>query len=93
MRITDLVWDDANVRHLWAAHQVTPDDVEEIIFGIDGEPARFRVVRDGVNYKISGETGGGRLLLVVGTFAHDGRFRAFAARDMGDLEKRTYRKR
>ncbi len=74
MRIAELFRNDANVDHLWAAHRVTPDEVEEIVFGTDGEPAVFRALRDGDNYKIFGETGGGRLLLMVGSFLRDGRF-------------------
>jgi len=93
MRIAELFWSHENVEHLWAAHRVTPDDIEEIIFGIDGEPVAYRALRDGDNHKIFGETGGGRLLLVVGTFLRDGRFRVFAARDMDDNEKRAYRRR
>ena len=93
MRITRLFWDDNNVEHLWAAHRVTPDEVEEIIFGADGEPASYRVIRDGGNYTIFGETGGGRLLIMVGEFLRDGRFRAFAAREMNQSEKRAYRAR
>lgn len=93
MRIAELFWNETNVDHLWAAHRVTPDEVEEIIFGIDGEPAIYRVSRDGDNYVLFGETGGGRLLLVVGEFVRDRRFRVFAARDMDAAEKRAYRTR
>lgn len=93
MRIAELFWNDGNVDHLWASHRVTPDEVEEVVFGIDGEPAVYRVLRDGHNYKIFGETGGGRLLLMVGSFLPDGRFRVFAARDMDEREKRAYRVR
>ena len=93
MRIAELFWNDANVNHLWAAHGVTPDEIEEIIFGIEGEPTVYRVLRDGDKYKIFGETGAGRLLLIVGSFLRDGRFRVFAARDMETMEKRAYRAR
>lgn len=93
MRIARLFWDDNNVEHLWAAHRVTPDEAEEIIFGVDGEPASYRVLRDGGNYTIFGETGGGRLLIMVGEFLRDGRFRVFAAREMNQSEKRAYRTR
>jgi uncharacterized DUF497 family protein len=93
MRIAELFWNDDNVDHLWSAHRVTPDEIEEVVFGIDGEPSAYRLLRDGDNYKIFGKTGGGRLLLMVGTFLLDRRFRVFAARDMDDDEKRAYRTR
>jgi hypothetical protein len=92
--IATLHWDDDgnNVQHLWQAHQVTPDEVEEIIFGIDGEDASYRMRREGAGYLIFGETGGGRLLKMYGEFVHDGCFRVYAAQDMNEIEKRKYRK-
>lgn len=90
MRIDALYWDDNNIRHLWKRH-VSPDDVEEIVFGTDGERARFLAKREGDAYKIYGETGGGRLLKMVGEFLPDGRFRIFHAMDMNDVERRKYR--
>jgi uncharacterized DUF497 family protein len=93
MRIKRLFWDDNNVDHLWAAHQVSPAEVEEIVFGIDGVGPRYDIVRDGGNYEIYGQTGGGRLLLMVGTPVGGGRIRIFAARDMDEREKRAFRKR
>ena len=93
MRITRLIWDDNNVDHLWAAHQVSPTEVEEIIFGVDGDGPRYDIFRDGGNYELYGQTGGGRLLLIVGALVGDGRMRIFAARDMDTHEKRAFRKR
>jgi uncharacterized DUF497 family protein len=93
MRIAELFWNENNVEHLWAAHRVTPDEIEEIVFGVDGEPATYRLVRDGDHYKLFGETGSGRLLIAVGEYLGDRRFRVFAARDMNDAEKRAYRTR
>ena len=93
MRITELFWNDNNVEHLWASHRVTPDEIEEIVFGVDGERASYRIVRDGHNYVVFGETGGGRLLVAVGESFGSGLFRVFAARDMNESEKRAYRTR
>jgi uncharacterized DUF497 family protein len=87
-----LYWDDKNTEHLWESHCVTTDDVEEILFGIDGEDATYRMFRDGEFFEIFGEAGNGRRLLLAGEFIEDGRFRVFAARDMDDAEKRRYRK-
>jgi uncharacterized DUF497 family protein len=92
MRIDELHWTDDNVGHLWAAHRITPDEIEEIIFGVDGEAAVYRLRRDGPFYIISGETGSGRLVKIVGEFLGEGIFRVFAARDMKPQELRTYRK-
>ncbi len=91
MRIKKLYWENANVEHLWVAHQVTVDEIEEIVFGIDGECAAYHIRRDGEFYVIAGETGGGRLLIVVGEFLEEGFFRVFGARDMKTREARSYR--
>jgi len=72
---------------------VTPDEIEEVLFGVDGEEAVYREIRDGDCLKIYGETGSGRLLKLVGEFMQDGRFRVFAAQDMDNKEKRAYRNR
>ena len=48
--------------------------------------------RDGDFLKVYGETGSERLLKVVGEFADNGQFRVFAAQDMDEAEKRTFRK-
>lgn len=87
-----LYWDDNNEGHLWESHRVSPDEVDEAIFGCDGEDAVIRVFRDADNYKIFGETGNGRLLKMVGHFREDGQFRVFHAMDMDTDEKRLYRK-
>lgn len=90
-RIRKLFWDDNNVEHLWQSHGVTPDEVEEIVIGLDDEDPIFRVRRDGDYYVIYGETGSGRLLKMVGEFMELDVFRVFAARDMDGAEKRSYR--
>jgi hypothetical protein len=33
---SELFWNENNVGHLWSAHRVNPEDVEEIVFGIPG---------------------------------------------------------
>ncbi len=93
LRIDDLFWNDENVGHLWDAHQVTPDEVEEVLFGADGEAPSYRVRRDGAFHVVYGETGSGRLLILVGELLEERRFRPFAARDMAPNERRNYRKR
>jgi hypothetical protein len=91
--VEPLYWDDNNRNHLWQSHRVTPDEVEEVLFGVDGDEAVYRQLRDGDYLKVYGETGSGRLLKLVGEFMKDGRFRVFAAQDMDDKEKRAFRKR
>ncbi len=90
--IADLCWDDTSESHLWRAHQVTLDEVEEAIFGVPGEEPTYRIVRNGNFHLVFGETGSGRLLTIVGEFMEGGRFRPFGARNMDDREKRRYRR-
>jgi hypothetical protein len=44
-----LYWDDDdnNINHLRDRHQVSTDEIEELIFGIDGEEPSFVMTRDG----------------------------------------------
>ena len=86
-----LYWDDENVEHLWQSHQVTPDEVEEILFGVDHEEPVYPVKRDGDYYRIYGETGGGRLLKMVAEHMENGQWRVFGAMDMSDKERRSFR--
>ena len=88
-----LYWDDNNVEHLWQSHRVTPDEVSELLFGVDGETASYYQLRDSDYLKVYGQTGAARLLKLVGEFTACGRFRVFAAQDMDAKEKRAFRKR
>ena len=93
MRSERLYWDDANVEHLWQAHQVTPDEAEEALIGFEGEEPTYLKARDGDYYALLGRTGGGRLLSMVGEYLDDGRLYIFSARDMNEREKRRFRGR
>lgn len=90
--IADLYWDHASEAHLWQAHHVTPDEVEEVVFGVPGEEPTYRMIRDGDFYLVFGETGSGRLLTIVGEFIEGNRFRPFGARDMDRAEKHRFRR-
>jgi uncharacterized DUF497 family protein len=93
LRVAKLLWNDANEAHLWASHQVTPIEVDEIIFGFDEEAPNYDIRRDGSNYVALGETGDGRLLVIALEPISPGFFRPFAARDMESQERRSYRNR
>lgn len=71
---------------------MTPDEVEEVLFGLEGEEPNYRIRRvDDERYSIFGETGSGRLLIMIGEKMGNGQFRVFGARDMDKDEKRKYR--
>lgn len=95
-----LYWDDDdnNINHLWVSHQVTPDDIEEMLFGSDGEPPQYIPLREGKGYVILGRTPDGRLLTLYGEFVtganYEGyRFRPIGCRDMERKEKQKFKQR
>lgn len=49
---------------MWASHGVLSSEVDEAVFGVDGEGPDYLDERDGSNYIIYGSTGDGRLLLI-----------------------------
>jgi hypothetical protein len=65
LHIDRLLWSSVNTGHLLASHHVTIDDVEDALFGVDGEEPDYRHLRDGSNYVVYGETGEGRLLVIA----------------------------
>jgi hypothetical protein len=67
-------------------------EVEDILYGIGGEPPDYRIRRDGAYHVISGQTGSGRYLRIVGEFLADMSFRPFGAREMTSTELSAYRK-
>ncbi len=87
MLISDLEWDDDNVGHI-ALHEVTPDEVEDVCFGV------HIGTREGdQRYVLSGQTSAGRYLNVVVERIGKGLFRPITAFEMNDVYKRSYRRR
>lgn len=68
-----------------------PEEVEEALFGVEGEAATYRIRRDGIYYVVYGETGSGRLLKMAAELLQNGQCRVFAAQDMSRREKRSFR--
>ncbi len=87
-----LYWDENNEEHLWQSHQVTPDEVEEVLFGLEGEEPTYLLRRDGDYYKVYGEARNGRLLKMVAERMDNGQWRVFAAKAMDPQETRKFRK-
>jgi uncharacterized protein len=86
--VREIRWTDKAEDHI-AAHHVTPDEVEQIVF------ARPRLVlrgREGTEY-VFGTTDAGRYLLVVLAESIDGRGYVVTARDMTDAERQAFRRK
>jgi uncharacterized DUF497 family protein len=79
-------WDEGNIEHV-ARHQLSPGEVEEVF------DARYVVLRgrDG-RYVVLGQTVTGRYLFVV-VENWSGIGRVVTARDMGNSERRLYKRK
>lgn len=86
--VREIRWTDKAEDHI-AAHNITPDEVEQIVY------TRPRLVlrgREGTEY-VFGTTDAGRHLLVVLTESIDGRGYVVTARDMTDAERQAFRRK
>jgi len=85
--IRELEWDDNNTEHI-AQHSVSPDEVEDVCFGLHiNFPSRDK------RYVLYGQTSAGRYLKVVLKRLYGARFRPITAFEMTHEEKSHYRKR
>jgi uncharacterized DUF497 family protein len=84
----EILWTDESVDHI-AKHNVTPDEVEEVLYGRPRLPLQGR---DDTRLEF-GQTYSGRYLLVV--TARSGRDQRYivTARDMTDGERQQFRKK
>ena len=85
MRIKRLKWDKRNIFHI-AHHGITVKDVEDVCSG----KHIARKAKD--RYLIYGEIEAGRHIFIALEKTGDS-FRPITARDMGESEKRIYKKR
>ncbi|TET42158.1 MAG: hypothetical protein E3J66_04085 [Dehalococcoidia bacterium] len=87
MKIEELEWDDQNIEHI-AKHEVTPQEVEDVCFGLH---ISQRVGER--RHVLSGQSSAGKYLNVVVERLGGQRFRPITAFEMSDNYKRTYKKR
>ncbi len=84
--VREIRWSDESEEHIWARHQVTPAEVEQIV---NTRPRLTKTGRAGVDL-VYGTTDAGRYLLVVLAEAVDGRDYVVTARDMDSPERRNF---
>ncbi|MDP3063821.1 MAG: hypothetical protein Q8O40_11530 [Chloroflexota bacterium] len=87
MQISELEWDDDNIEHV-ARHSVTPQEIEEVCFGVHVSRREGRQ-----RYILSGQSHAGRYLNVVVERLNKGLFRPITAFEMSESYKRRYGKR
>ena len=88
MYIAGFEWNDWNIEHISAGHNVTPQEVEEACFN---QPITRRS-KDGL-YIVYGLTDAGRYLFIVIRYKAEGRVYVITARPMTKNEQKYYRKR
>jgi uncharacterized DUF497 family protein len=90
MKIDQLIWPQDRIEHI-ARHGVTPEEVEQVCFGLS---LVRRAKSEGQNpvYYVQGQTIAGRYLLCVVIQFADGNGYPVTARQMTAKEKRLFRK-
>jgi uncharacterized DUF497 family protein len=91
MRLYDVIWKVRFIEKISGKHNVTPDEVEEILFG----KSHFRRAQKGHIkgedlYTAYGQTAGGRYLIVFFVRKEQTAALPISARDMNDSEQRYY---
>lgn len=89
MRIHEIIWPTDRVEHI-AAHNITPDEFEEVCFG---QALVLRAKSTGKNpvYHVLGQTASGVYLLCIVVRFPDGKGFPVTARVMTPKEERRYR--
>ena len=93
MKIKGLIWFDEIIEKLARKHNVSQNEVREVL---ENDP-HFRFVekghRSGGNgYSCMGQTESGRYLIVFFIYKKDGRIIILSARDMTPAERKKYAK-
>jgi uncharacterized DUF497 family protein len=91
MRLYDVIWKVRFIEKIGLKHNVTPDEVEEILFG----KSHFRRAQKGHIkgedlYTAYGRTAGGRYLIVFFIRKEQTAALPISAREMNDSERRYY---
>ena len=94
MRIDDIIWLPQTIDKLAWKHHVTPEEVEEVLFG---NPLYRRVQRGHIPgedlYAALGRTDAGRYLIVFFIYKPARKALILSARDMEEKERRQYERR
>ena len=91
--IEEFEWDDANLDHLRARHQVEPEEAEEVLLGEGRRIRKGRLKKGETYYEAMGATVDGRYLFVVFQMKGKGRLRVASARPMSRAERKWYERK
>ena len=91
MRIVDIIWLPQVIDKLSWKHEVTPEEVDQVLFG---DPIYRKVQRGHVPgedlYAALGQTDAGRYLIVFFIYKATREALILSARDMNNQERRRY---
>ncbi len=87
IKIKGLNWNQWREEHI-SRHGVLPDEVEEVVFG-----KHYDVKTKQGRYRLIGQTGSGRYLVIIIEPADYGWFDPITARDAAKNEKKLYLKK
>lgn len=91
MRIQSLIWREDIIDKLHRKHNVTPDEVEQVL---EGKPRFLRIERGKVDgedlYNVLGRTASGRYLSVFFIYKQSRQALIVTAREMNRKERRYY---
>ena len=94
MRIVDIIWLPHVIDKLASKHRVTPEEVDEVLFG---RPLYRKVQKGHVPgedvYAALGRTQAGRYLIVIFVYKQTREALVLSARDMDRKERRQYDRR
>jgi hypothetical protein len=94
MRIVDIIWLPHVIDKLATKHRVTPEEVDDILFG---RPLYRKVQKGHVPgedvYAALGRTEAGRYLIVIFVYKQTREALVLSARDMDRKERRQYERR
>ncbi|NOT55561.1 MAG: BrnT family toxin [Deltaproteobacteria bacterium] len=94
MEVQSIIWLDVFVEKIWRKHHVHMEEVEEVLYG---SPRIRRVARGDVAgedvYSATGQTTGGRYLIIFFVLKVGARALVISARDIKPKERRQYVKK
>ena len=85
MRIVRLEWDDFNIEHIIGKHWITPEEIEDVCFGV-----HYACTAKYKRKAIYGQASSGKYILVIVVRIYGSVFRPITARNMTVSERRKY---
>ena len=86
MRIYRLHWDEINIEHIIGEHNLSPEEVEDVCFGL-----HYAIRARNRRQAVYGQTGGGKYIVVILERLYGSCYRPITAFGMNRKEQRKYK--